>query len=112
MESRVKFLGRISEEEKLALLRRSWATVLASPKEGWGIGNLDTAACGTPVIAVDSPGIRESVVDGDTGYLVPSSATLIADRMKELISGRIPGLIPYRVARIRRHLAPKPVIFR
>lgn len=68
---RVRFLGRIGEAEKLALLRRSWALVLASPKEGWGITNLEAAACGTPVVASNSPGIRESVRDGDTGYLVP-----------------------------------------
>ncbi|MBA3671869.1 MAG: glycosyltransferase family 4 protein [Gemmatimonadaceae bacterium] len=68
---RVRFLGRISEEEKLRLLRRAWALVLASPKEGWGITNLEAAACGTPVVASSSPGIRESVRDGETGYLVP-----------------------------------------
>lgn len=83
---RVSFLGRISEDEKLALLRRSWATVLGSPKEGWGISNLESAACGTAVIAVNSPGIRESVVDGETGYLVPSSPTAIAEKMTELIN--------------------------
>lgn len=69
--SRVRFLGFISEEEKLALLRRAWALAFASPKEGWGITNLEAAACGTPVVASDSPGIRESVRDGVTGYLVP-----------------------------------------
>jgi glycosyltransferase involved in cell wall biosynthesis len=68
---RVRFLGFISEAEKLALLRRAWALALASPKEGWGITNLEAAACGTPVIASDSPGIRESVRDGETGLLVP-----------------------------------------
>jgi glycosyltransferase involved in cell wall biosynthesis len=68
---RVKFLGRISEPEKLALLRRSWALVFASPKEGWGITNLEAAACATPVVASNSPGIRESVRDGHTGFLVP-----------------------------------------
>jgi glycosyltransferase involved in cell wall biosynthesis len=73
IEDRVRFLGYITEQEKRDLLRRSWATVLASPKEGWGISNLESAACGTPVIAADSPGIRESVVDGDTGFLVPGS---------------------------------------
>jgi glycosyltransferase involved in cell wall biosynthesis len=73
IEDRVRFRGYITEEEKRQLLRRSWATVLASPKEGWGISNLESAACGTPVIAADSPGIRESVVDGDTGFLVPGS---------------------------------------
>jgi glycosyltransferase involved in cell wall biosynthesis len=70
LEDRVKFLGFISEEDKIHLLRRAWASALASPKEGWGISNLEAAACGTPVIAANSPGIRESVVDGETGFLV------------------------------------------
>jgi glycosyltransferase involved in cell wall biosynthesis len=68
---RVRFLGRISEAEKRSLLRRAWALLLASPKEGWGITNLEAAASGTPVVASNSPGIRESVRDGETGYLVP-----------------------------------------
>jgi glycosyltransferase involved in cell wall biosynthesis len=68
---RVRFLGFVTEDEKLALLRRAWALALASPKEGWGITNLEAAACGTPVVASDSPGIRESVRDGETGLLVP-----------------------------------------
>ncbi|HVZ48061.1 MAG TPA: glycosyltransferase family 4 protein [Gemmatimonadaceae bacterium] len=68
---RVRFLGFVSEAEKLALLRRAWAVVLASPKEGWGLTNVEAAACGTPVVASDSPGIRESVRDGETGFLAP-----------------------------------------
>jgi len=72
---RVRFLGRISEAEKLALLRRAWALVFASPKEGWGITNLEAAACATPVVASNSPGIRESVRDGHTGFLVPHGDT-------------------------------------
>ncbi len=69
--ARARFLGRISEEDKVSLLRRSWALAFASPKEGWGITNLEAAACGTPVVASSSPGIRESVRDGETGFLVP-----------------------------------------
>lgn len=71
LSNRVRFLGFIPEEEKVHLLRRAWSSVLASPKEGWGISNLEAAACGTPVIAANSPGIRESVIDGETGFLVP-----------------------------------------
>ena len=71
VSSRVDFLGFIDEAEKLDLLRRAWALAFASPKEGWGITNLEAAACGTPVVASDSPGLRESVRDGETGYLVP-----------------------------------------
>jgi glycosyltransferase involved in cell wall biosynthesis len=68
---RVRFLGFVSEVQKLALLRAAWALVFTSPKEGWGITNLEAAACGTPVIASDSPGLRDSVRHGETGYLVP-----------------------------------------
>ncbi|MDQ6828934.1 MAG: glycosyltransferase family 4 protein [Gemmatimonadota bacterium] len=69
--ARVRFLGFISEDEKLSLLRRAWALAFASPKEGWGMTNPEAAACGTPVIASDSPGLRETVIDGETGFLVP-----------------------------------------
>jgi glycosyltransferase involved in cell wall biosynthesis len=68
---RVRFLGFISEQEKLSLLRRAWAVALASPKEGWGLTNVEAEACATPVVASNSPGIRESVRDGETGFLVP-----------------------------------------
>lgn len=75
VSDRVRFLGFISPEEKRSLLRRAWATVFTSPKEGWGLTNLETAACGTPVIASNSPGLRESLVDGETGILVPHGDT-------------------------------------
>ena len=68
---RVKFLGFISEAEKLSLLRSAWVLAFTSPKEGWGITNLEAAACATPVVASSSPGLRETVVDGETGFLVP-----------------------------------------
>ncbi len=67
---RVDFLGYISEAEKLDLLRRAWATVYPSPKEGWGLTNVEAAACGTPALASDSPGLRESVADERSGLLV------------------------------------------
>ena len=68
---RVQILGFVDERLKLELLRRAWVHVLTSPKEGWGISNLEAAACGTPSVASDAPGLRESVVDGETGLLVP-----------------------------------------
>jgi glycosyltransferase involved in cell wall biosynthesis len=87
--ARVRFLGRISEPEKLALLRRAWALVFASPKEGWGITNLEAAACGTPVVASNSPGIRESVRHGETGFLVThGDADAMAAAMDRFASSR------------------------
>jgi glycosyltransferase involved in cell wall biosynthesis len=89
LTSRVRFLGFISETEKLALLRRAWGVALASPKEGWGLTNVEAAACGTPVVASNSPGIRESVRDGVTGFLVPHGDTAaMADAFGRLAASR------------------------
>jgi glycosyltransferase involved in cell wall biosynthesis len=99
--ARVRFLGRIDETEKLALLRRSWALVFASPKEGWGITNLEAAACGTPVVASNSPGIRESVCDGETGFLVPHGDTkAMATAMSQLAQD--PSLVTHLGNQARR----------
>lgn len=85
LEGAARFLGFVSEEDKRRLLRRAWAVVLASPKEGWGISNVEAAACGTPALASDSPGLRESVRHGETGFLVPhGDARALAGRMLEL----------------------------
>ncbi|HET7321611.1 MAG TPA: glycosyltransferase family 4 protein, partial [Longimicrobiaceae bacterium] len=52
---------------------------------GWGITNLEAAACGTATVASESPGLRESVVNGRTGLLVPhGSEAALADAMAEL----------------------------
>ena len=67
----VEMPGFVDEAEKLQLLQRAWVHVLASPREGWGITNLEAAACATPTVASDSPGLRDSVVHGETGLLVP-----------------------------------------
>ncbi|MFI5234081.1 MAG: glycosyltransferase family 4 protein [Gemmatimonadales bacterium] len=77
----VRFHGRVSEGEKLHFLRSAWANVFPSPKEGWGITNVEAAACGTPSLASDSPGLRDSVRNGETGFLVPhGDAPALAER--------------------------------
>jgi glycosyltransferase involved in cell wall biosynthesis len=81
----VRFLGSVPEDEKRRLLRRAWAVVFPSPKEGWGITNVEAAASGTPALASDSPGLRESVQNRVTGFLVPhGDAQALADRMLAL----------------------------
>ena len=89
LTGRVQFLGFISESEKLVLYRRSWAVALASPKEGWGLTNVEAEACGTPVVASNSPGIRESVRHGETGFLVPhGDVNALAAALGELAGSR------------------------
>ncbi|HYW10962.1 MAG TPA: glycosyltransferase family 4 protein [Longimicrobium sp.] len=82
---RVTFEGFVTEERKRELLRACWANVLPSPKEGWGITNIEAAACGTPAVCADSPGLRESVIHGQTGLLVPyGDVAKLADALASL----------------------------
>jgi len=67
----VQFTGKVSHEEKVQWLQRSWVAVNPSPKEGWGLTVIEANACGVPVVAADSPGLRDSVRAGETGLLYP-----------------------------------------
>jgi len=67
----VTFTGQVSHEEKVHWLNRAWVAVNPSPKEGWGLTVIEANACGVPVVAADSPGLRDSVRDGETGLLYP-----------------------------------------
>jgi len=81
----VRFHGFVSEAQKIDLFQRAWGNLFPSPKEGWGITVIEAAACGTPSIASDSPGLRDSVRDGETGYLVRhGDVDGLAGRMLEL----------------------------
>lgn len=86
LEDVVEFMGFVTEEQKRDLLRRAWVHALTSSKEGWGITNIEAAACGTPTIASNSPGLRDSVEDGVTGFLMPHGdlPTIVA-RMNAII---------------------------
>ncbi len=92
VDERVHFLGFVAETRKVQLMRESWAMVFPSAKEGWGITNVEAAACGTLAIAADSPGLRESVLDEETGLLVEhDNVTALASAMKRVALE--PGLL-------------------
>jgi glycosyltransferase involved in cell wall biosynthesis len=67
----VEFRGFLPLDEKVRLLREAWVLVQPSPKEGWGLTVVEAGACGTAVVAADSPGLRDSVQHDVTGLLVP-----------------------------------------
>lgn len=82
IQKSVSFLGKVSEKEKLRTLQEAWVCVNPSMMEGWGITVIEANACGTPVVASNVPGLRDSVRDGETGMLVPhGNADLLAARI-------------------------------
>jgi glycosyltransferase involved in cell wall biosynthesis len=65
----IRFLGHVSEEEKLDLYRKSWVLAMPSMNEGWGMNVIEANACGTPCVAYRVPGLDESIAQGKSGYL-------------------------------------------
>ncbi len=61
--------GRLSLKERDRMMARATALVHPSYVEGWGLVVMEAAAQGTPSIGFDVPGVRDSIVDGSTGWL-------------------------------------------
>lgn len=75
---RVRWLGRVPEQDKAALYSAATVFVWPSRYEGFGLPPLEAMACGTPVICADASSVPE--VTGDAAILVPpdDEASLIA----------------------------------
>jgi glycosyltransferase involved in cell wall biosynthesis len=64
--------GHVSADERVTLMRNAALILVTSIKEGWGLIITESNSQGTPAIAYDVDGLRDSVIDGETGSLVPS----------------------------------------
>lgn len=103
----VTFLGRLPEEEKLERLARAHALVVTSVREGWGLVVTEAASVGTPTVAYDVAGLRDSVpISG--GMLCDQSPKSMAralhtafDEWYQQGPGRVhpmpAGVVPWRV---------------
>jgi glycosyltransferase involved in cell wall biosynthesis len=79
LESAVEFIVDPSDEVLVDLYRRCLLLVFTARNEDFGMVPLEAMACGTPVLAVDRGGPRETVLDGRTGWLRPADAQVFAD---------------------------------
>ena len=77
----VSFVMNPSDGELDALYAKCCALVFPSLNEDWGIVPLEAMAHGKPVLAVNRGGPTESVLDGDTGFLLAPTAEAFASRM-------------------------------
>lgn len=84
LANRIRFLGM--REDVPDLIAKSQVYLLISHWEGFPRSILEALRGGVPVVATDVGGVREAVIDGETGFVVPENDdVLLADRLKLLI---------------------------
>ncbi len=90
---RVEFLGALPHAQVLGWMRRAALLALPSVRtasgrvEGLGMVTLEAAATGVPAIGSNLGGIRETILSGETGFLVPErDPAALAARMGELLA--------------------------
>ena len=83
---RVVFHGHVGDDLKHALLDRASLHLMPSAKEGWGIAVVEAAQHGVPTVGYRSAGgLRDSIIDGETGVLVDSESEF-KQTVRELIA--------------------------
>jgi glycosyltransferase involved in cell wall biosynthesis len=85
---RVRFTGRVGDDELPELVARARAQVVPNVEE-FGIAAVEAQAAGRPVVAAAAGGALETVVDGETGVLVaPDSVDALAQALRDVDFGR------------------------
>jgi glycosyltransferase involved in cell wall biosynthesis len=86
--SRVRFLGRSSQQELLNEYANALCVVCPAFDEDFGLTCLEAMACGKPVIAcTDGGGYIELIDDGVDGFLVDPTGPAIADAIARMATG-------------------------
>jgi hypothetical protein len=86
--------GFVSAASRDALLRSAWLSTSTSIGEGWGLSVIEAAAHGVPSVAVDVPGLRDSVRHGVTGWLCA------ADDFVDTLDTALHAVTPEHEARV------------
>jgi len=69
LANKVIFLGRICDDDLAALYSRADLYAFSPPDEDFGLGPVEAMCCGTPPVAWDAAGPRETITNGENGLL-------------------------------------------
>jgi len=86
LASQIELVPGASHERLSDLFARCRCVAYPATAEHFGIVPVEAMAAGRPVIAVDAGGPRETVVDGETGFLCAPAPEAFADAMERLLT--------------------------
>ncbi len=69
-DENILFFTKNLKDKKVSLMQQAWALVFPSVKEGWGMTVTECAACSTPAVVAGVSGLKDSVVDNQTGIVL------------------------------------------
>ncbi|AGL20814.1 glycosyltransferase family 4 protein [Actinoplanes sp. N902-109] len=85
LADRVTLHGRLGNGPRNRLLASGWLTVCASEVEGWGLAVTEAMSLGVPAVVLASPGLRDSVRNRQTGWVVSRPQHLAGQLTSALI---------------------------
>jgi glycosyltransferase involved in cell wall biosynthesis len=89
LDHRVRFVGRLTDEEMIDHLARCRAVIFPPFSEDYGFVTVEAFMCGKPVITCyDSGGPAEQVKDGESGYVAAPNSEAIAVAMRKVMDDR------------------------
>ncbi len=101
----ISFVGEVGDERLKELIGRCIATIYVPRDEDFGMSPVESMAAGKPVIGVAEGGLLETVVDGETGVLLP------ADPGVDHVVEAVRGLPSDRAAAMRQACEQRAAMF-
>jgi glycosyltransferase involved in cell wall biosynthesis len=87
LAERVRFLGLVTDRERLAqLYARATLFLFPSQYDTGSLAMREAAGCGTPSVLVTPSTVAEVVRDGQNGFLAPNDACKYAERIRTLLA--------------------------
>jgi glycosyltransferase involved in cell wall biosynthesis len=84
VDDSVNFIGPVPAAERDERLATAWITVNSSQGEGWALTVIEANVLGVPVVGMDVPGLRDSIRNGETGWLVDEPSHIGRDIVEAL----------------------------
>jgi glycosyltransferase involved in cell wall biosynthesis len=89
LSERIIFAGFVPEDELPAIYGLADVYLHTGKQESFGLSVIEALALGVPVVSVDEGGPRDTVLEGQSGYLVPAEPAALAVAVDKLLADTV-----------------------